>query len=193
MRRPSLRLAGLAALAALVVQTSPAQAQLTSSGMNCSSGGAVGLMAALACGGGYNGNNMNQQGAVTSQMSSDFSTFTGAGTWWSYLGDANFSGQTNGTVSLDNPMTGYFVVLLKSSNQFSYYLYNGGTAGISTIDFTDAGTAVNKNGQVQGLSHASVYSWDGPTPPVTTTPEPGTIALVASGLAGLAVVRRKRQ
>src|SRR5258708_1255286 len=185
MRRPSLRLAGLAALAALVVQTSPAQAQLTSSGMNCSSGGAVGLMAALACGGGSNGNNMNQEGGVTAQMSSDFSTFTGAGTWWSYLGDANFSGQTNGTVSLDNPMTGYFVVLLKSSNQFSYYLYNGGTAGISTIDFTDAGTAVNKNGQVQGLSHSSVYSWDGPTPPVTTSPEPGTIAPVAARLAVL--------
>src|SRR5258708_26066032 len=177
MRRPSLRLAGLDALAALVVQTSPAQAQLTSSGMNCSSGGAVGLMAALACGGGYNGNNMNQQGAVTSQMSSDFSTFTGAGTWWSYLGDANFSGQTNGTVSLDNPMTGYFVVLLKSSNQFSYYLYNGGTAGISTIDFTDAGTAGNKDGQGQGLSPAAVFRLGRPEPPGAHAPGARTKAL----------------
>src|SRR5258708_39012909 len=169
MRRPSLRLAGLAALAALVVQTSPAQAQLTSSGMNCSSGGAVGLMAALACGGGYNGNNMNQQGAVTSQMSSDFSTFTGAGTWWSYLGDANFSGQTNGTVSLDNPMTGYFVVLLKSSNQFSYYLYNGGTAGLSTTDFPDAGTPANQNPPPQRASPLPPSRWHSPRPPHTTT------------------------
>ena len=190
--RLSLRLAGLGLIAFAAV-SAPAQAQLTSAGLNCNNGGAVSLMGAIACAGAFNGNNMNQQPAVLSTMASAFSSYTGSGSWWSYVGDPNFTGSTNGKINFTSPVTGYFTIILKSSNQFSMYLFNGGTLGIGSINFTDLGASLNRQGDIQGLSHASLYAWNGSSPPpVTSTPEPSTIVLMASGLAGLAVLRRRR-
>lgn len=192
MRR-SLRATFLTALASLGL-SAPAQAQtqLGAGTLACTNGGALSYMQALACSGSYTGNNSNQQSAVLSQMAASFQSYTGPGSYWSYVGDANFTGGGTGSVHFNNPVTGWFVVALKSATNFSLYLWNGGTTGISSINFTDIGVSGNNNGQVQDLSHASLYAWTG-APPVSATPEPAAIVLMGTGLAGLFIVRRTRR
>jgi hypothetical protein len=187
----STRLAGLGLIATAFAST-PARAQLTSAGLDCHNGNAVTLMGAIACAGSFNGNNMNQQADVTAAMKSAFSSYTGSGSWWNYVGDPGFTGSTNGGIHFTSPVTGYFTIVLKSSNQFSMYLFNGGTSGIGSISFTDIGTSLNKQGVVQGLSHASLYSLNS-APPTTSTPEPSTVVLMGSGLLGLVAFRRRRR
>lgn len=184
------RIAALGFISSLSLSAT-ANAQLTFSGLDCHTG--LTTMAALACAGSFSGNNMNQQSAVLTTISSSFSSTTGAGSWWAYMGDPGFTGNTSGTVNFTSPVTGYFVILLKSSTNFSMYLYDGGTTGVNSINFTDLGVSLNHNGMIQGLSHASLYSWTGPPPTVTSTPEPSTIVLMASGFAGIVAFSRRRR
>jgi hypothetical protein len=178
-----------AGLMASLTLPSAANAQLTQIGTACTNGNALGLMGAVACAGRFSGNNSNQESAVLSQLASSFGSYTGPGSYWSYVGDRNFTGSTSGTINLGAPITGFFVVALKAANGFSLYLWNAGATGLSQINFTNIGTAINKNGQVQGLSHASIYAWNGPAP-VSATPEPGSLILMGSGLCALFAVRR---
>ncbi len=188
----SLRLAGLALVASAAY--TPAHAQLTYAGLGCNNGNAMTIMGAIACAGAFNGNNMNQQADVTAQMATSFASYTGAGSWWSYVGDPSYSGGTNGHITFTSPITGYFSMVLKSSNQFSIYLFDGGSTGLGGINFTDIGTSLNAHGIIQDLSHASLYAWNGPTPPVVTaTPEPASFVLMGSGLLGLVAFRRRRR
>ncbi len=195
--------ARLSLLLAVAIPATSASAQLTASLPACTNGSALTLMNpdAVACSGAWAGNNAGSgmQAAVLAQLQADFFSYVGAGLW-SSLGttDAGSSsgpfsivpGSITGVLSFDSPMTGFFVIALKSSTHFSFYLFDGGTAGLSSVDFTTIGTSLNRKGIAQDLSHASLYDFAGPT---TTTPEPGTLVLMITGFAVAGTFARRRQ
>ena len=209
LKRPTM-VAAFNLLCVLAVPASSADAQLTAGSTACINNGALTLMNpdALACSGSWTGNDVNQRAAVLSRVGIDFQSFVGPG-FWSYVGTTDagrtsgpFSsvpGTATGALTFDSPITGFFALALKSSTNFSIYLFNGGVAGLSSIDFTTIGTSRNKRGIAQDLSHASLYDFDAATPPpppppvVTATPEPGTLVLMLAGLTGLGVVVRRRK
>jgi hypothetical protein len=177
----------LAAVAAVSITASSASAQLTPSGFACTSNNALSFMGASACLGAFTGNDANQQPGVLSALS---------GAWggsWNWLGktdDPNNGPFTNspstniGGLLFDSPITGPFVLALKAGDFFSLYLFNGSNTGF--VNYTTGGVAVNPNNVALGLSHASMYR------PTTVVPEPSTYALMATGLAALVVIRRRR-
>jgi hypothetical protein len=97
---------------------------------------------------------------------------------------------------------GLFVIGLKQANYYSLYLFDGGSAGIQSLNFNVRGV-VNK--QLNDLSHAVYF---GPSlqtaPPVRPAgggsapprpqpvPAPGALWLAATGLGLLALRRRAR-
>lgn len=199
-------------VAALVaVPTASMQAQLTPGPTACTNGSALTAMNpdAIACSGDWTGNDVNQMTAVLARMGVDFRSFVG-GTAWTYLGttDAGSTagpfravpGSITGTLSLDNPIQGFFAIALKSSTNFSIYLFNGGPSGLSSVDFTTIGTSLNKKGVPQDLSHASLFDFADPpsggTAPVsavTVTPEPASVALLLTGFVAIGALRRRRR
>ena len=94
---------------------------------------------------------------------------------------------TNGMLDFNAPITGWFALTLKSGNQFSMYLFDGGTAGIGAIGFTTDGTNVNKGGTPQALSHASLWVVASPVP------EAQTPAMLLAGLSVLAFLSRRKR
>ncbi|NRR32730.1 PEP-CTERM sorting domain-containing protein [Oxalobacteraceae bacterium] len=76
--------------------------------------------------------------------------------------------------------TGLFVIGLKQSTYYSFYLVDGGSTGISTINVSSSGVFTGGN----GLSHAIF---------VGAVPEANTYAMLLAGLGlvGVAVRRRK--
>ena len=89
-------------------------------------------------------------------------------------------GGTTGTLTLDNKLSGPFVISLKGSNQFTLY-YFADAVDVECIDFTMIDKA--------GLSHASLFTAQGT--PTTGVPSP-TAALAGLGLLGLIASRRRR-
>lgn len=110
-----------------------------------------------------------------------------------------------------------FGVALKASDSYSLYIFDGAllSAPFGTtmenlapfwtmLDYTTAGTSVNKRGTPQNLSHASL--WQGPTSgnfggcfgdpqfcdPVAQVPEPGSLALMGAGLGAMVFTRRRK-
>lgn len=197
-------LAGLALATVLALSTS-AHA-LTPDTPACNHAYALGTMGALACSGSWDGNDVNQQAGVLATLASAFASFTGSTGTWSYVGTTK-AGESSGpfssvpaamtgTLILDAPIQGHFAVALKSSTNFSFYLYDGGPTGLGSIPFTTVGTSINRNMIEQRLSHASLYSYTLPPTHGTITtpvPEPGTYALMLAGLGlvGYAVRRRR--
>lgn len=197
-----------AGLLAVTSMPTLVHAQLVSSGVACTNGGAMTTIGAIACSGAWQGNNSGAPNipVVLSELTSDWSTnsFAGAGSVWSYLGGTDdvldpyntgsstgLNGGTSGTLVLNGSQTGWFAVALKAGNAFSLYLFNGGTTGIHSVNFITDGVSYN-NGHAQGLSHASMYAVSSN---VTSTPEPSTAVLMVSGFVGLLLItwmRRRR-
>lgn len=86
------------------------------------------------------------------------------------------------SINFVNPVGGAFVIGLKQATYYSFYLMNGGTTGISTINFNTLGVTNAGNGA--GLSHA-VF--------IGTVPEPETYALMLAGLGLVGFMARRRK
>lgn len=154
----------------------------------------------VTCAGALSGN-IGDNSNLAAELGLLSSTFGGTFNYVGKTNDVGFgpfannpAGSISGSLNFDTPETGLFVVGLKASNTFSFYLYNGGATGISSVSFNTIGSGTNNQGIAQGLSHATLYRSNGSQVNVNAVvPEPSTYALMAAGLAGLALVRRKRQ
>jgi hypothetical protein len=97
------------------------------------------------------------------------------------------SGANSGTLTFDTPQTGIFVVGIKAGDWGSYYKFDGGTSGISSLAFDTLGVAVNTRGIGLGVSHFNLYGT------VPSVPEPDTYALLLGGLGLVGFVARRRR
>ena len=186
---------------ALIAFAGSAQA-LTMTTPSC---GAGRVTSSITCSGSWAGNDSNQQtgpNGVLAQLASDFSSNTGAGVWSTLNSNKSDSsgfgaftsnpGDPSGILKFDTDQTGFFSVALKAGNQFSLYLFDGGISGLSSFEFNTLGTNVNSNnGKGRGLSHASLYTFTGATPPPQAVPAPAAVLPALFGM-GMAAVRKKK-
>lgn len=152
---------------------------------------------ALDCSGAWAGNDSNQQADVLAQLAIDFAPLLNpATTTYTVIGksdDANSGPFTSnppvtaGTLTFDSLQTGYFAITLKGGDSFSTYLFDGGVAGLQSIDFSMAGAALGPRGQVQNLSHATFIDI------TTAVPEPETYALMLAGLGAVGFMAKRRR
>ena len=196
--RLARRCAYAATALAAIALAAPASAALSATGLACDASCVYAAFSPtpLACSGAWTGNDANQQADLLAQVATDFESVVGAGATYTWLGKSDDAGSgpfasnpttTGGTLTFDTAQTGFFAVSLKAGNAFSVYLFDGGAAGLTSIDFTTLGVQVNGQGNAADLSHAALIS-------VTPVPEPTALALMLAGLGGIgAVVRRRTQ
>ena len=174
--------------ALLAVVLSPIAARATSAPTACSLSDFT--VAAIACRGPFTGN-------INGSASEMTALHTYFGNLWTYEGKTDDAGNgpftskplsPTGTLTFDSAVTGLFVIGLKASDTYSFYEFNGGTHGITSLQFSTRGTAQNSQGSAQDLSHAALYL----DPPSDVVPEPSTYMMMAAGLAGLGLAARRR-
>ena len=151
-------------------------------------------LAATDCMGSFTGN-INGDASEMAALDAEWGALTGGS--FDYLGKSDdasngpFTGNpdvsTDGTLTFDQAISGWFVIGLKAANNYSYYLFNAVTP-ITELTFdSTAGVATNRQGVPQGLSHATLYAVAAPIP------EPETYALLMAGLAAVGFMSRRRK
>lgn len=95
-----------------------------------------------------------------------------------------FANSSTGTLTLRDAIMGPFVVALKGGPRFSLY-YFAGDGPWTSIAYDMLGV----RSPAPGLSHASLYTVGSEV----VTPEPGTMALLLLGFAGLGFVAWRRE
>lgn len=110
-------------------------------------------------------------------------------------------GGSTGTLNFDVPINGSFVLSLKAGSNFSLYFFEN-VSNLASVDFSTYGVnQPNRGGNVNALSHATLYMGDetffGECTElggcITTTPEPSTYALMGTGLFAVGFVSRRRR
>ena len=86
-----------------------------------------------------------------------------------------------GELHLAAPRTGPFVLGLQAGGSYSLYLFNGGNAGLGSIEFDTYGLALNG----PNLTQAALFA--------AAVPEPGTYAFMLSGLLVLGFLAQRRR
>lgn len=189
------------AFALAAMTPSLASAQLVEISPNCEV--AVMTPTYAMCGGAFSGNDGTTD--VMTYIATQFGLTDVVNAGKSDAGDSgpftSNPGGSSGTLYFAVPINGSFVLSLKAGSNFSLYLFEGVT-NLTSVDFSTTGVNLpNRGGNVNALSHATLYMGDetyfGECTQlggcITTTPEPSTYALMGTGLLAVGFVSRRRR
>jgi hypothetical protein len=100
----------------------------------------------------------------------------------------NLPGSSIGTLHLSPSINGVFVLSLKAGPRYSLFHFDTMGEAWTALRFTTDGVSQNPQGKPQDLSHASLFTQES-----HVAPEPATVVLLMSGLAGVGLIARRRR